>query len=104
MNVIRGTIYIGMMLSVIIKLLNIFYNRKLDKKEKEMEQRIEKIDLLEKNVSYERFQVVAKESSVLNAPERKQGDFLDFIINSISLTDTGIENRILRINCGEENE
>ena len=63
-----------------------------------------KVDLLSETPSYVQFKQISKEHSVGNGTIRTQGDFVDFIINDISLTDNGIENKVLRLNYGDNNE
>lgn len=65
---------------------------------------IHKIDIsfLDTTVSYEQFEKVSKESLVPNSPVRMQGDFMDFLIESRGSADKGIENKILKLNYGDE--
>ena len=93
-----GMIVIILLVSM-LKLFNLIYIKKFEKKEVD-----KSIDLLNKVPSYEQFEKVSRECSVLNSPVRKQGDFMDFIIESIDFSDTGIENKILTLNYGEEYE
>lgn len=52
-------------------------------------------DLLCSQVSYERFEKVAKESLRPNSPIRNECDFLDFFIKNICSDSNKIENKIL---------
>ena len=52
-------------------------------------------NLLCSQVSYERFEKVAKESLRPNSPIRKEYDFLDFFIKNMYLDSNKIENKIL---------
>lgn len=88
--------------SIILKILNVRYMKRQYGEEQKKKSGIERVELLKKNVSYEQYQKVSKESSVLNNPVRTSGDFLDFILESISASEDGIENNILTVNYGEE--
>ena len=52
-------------------------------------------NLLCSQVSYERFEKVAKESLRPNSPIRNEYDFLDFVIKNICSDSNKIENKIL---------
>ena len=95
-------IFTVILFSVLLKISNFIYNKKTIEKELQKQVGLTDISLLDSSVSHEKFEKVSRESSVLNSPARKHGDFFDFIIESISFTDVGIENRILTLNYGEE--
>lgn len=52
-------------------------------------------NLLCSNVSYERFEKIAKDSLRPNSPIRSEYDFLDFFIKNLCLDSDKIENKIL---------
>lgn len=96
MDVITMAIASAVLVSTVLKILNARYEKKNQISASEQE-----ISLLNDTVSHKQFEKVSRESSVLNRPVRTSGDFLDFILESIVEND-GIENRILKVNYGEE--
>lgn len=88
--------------TIIVKIFNMIYISRMTKESQRKKVELENVNLISSTVSYEQFEKVARETSVLNSPVRTQGDFMDFVIDSISFTDCGIENKILTLNYGEE--
>lgn len=59
--------------------------------------------LLNKDVSYEKYLKIVRRSSVANNPIRKNGDFLDFIMecdDSLEGSPKLLENKLFCFNCG----
>lgn len=96
MDIITIAIVSAVLVSTVLKILNIRYEKKIQISAPEQD-----VNLLNATASQEQFEKVSRESSVLNSPVRTCGDFMDFILESIA-SNGGIENRILKVNYGEE--
>lgn len=76
-----------------IKLKNHFYN--------EQDFHSNSVNLFPENISYKKYKNVAKRTSVRNSPQRKAGNFLDFLLVHICEDPSAIENNLCFMDCGE---
>ena len=82
-----------------LKLRNLYYNKQINHLKYIQLENIENINLLNPDISYEKFKNVSKKSSIPNSPVRINGDFVDFFIYHISTNTEIIENNIMTIDC-----
>lgn len=86
----------------ILKLFNVIFTQKLKKhifNEQEFNQA--DIALLVDSVSYKKYKNIARRTSVRNSPQRKVGDFMDFLLANTCENYSSIENNLSNVDCGE---
>lgn len=102
MKIIFVGVTIIVIIALIMKLLNIRYNKRQICKNKNT---ISKYNLMDETVSYTRYKKVACKTSVRNTPVRTQGDFWDFILLFLKKTSKEcLEDKLSYADCGDDNE
>lgn len=95
-------IAVSLLVLGILKISNIVFTKRLKKHIfNEQENIQENIGLIVENVSYKKYKNVARRTSVRNSPQRKNGNFMDFLFVNISEDVFAIENNLSGVDCGE---
>lgn len=98
-NILLAIVIIEFIIIGALKLRNLYYNKQIKHLKYTQAQNIAKTNLLNPDVSYEKYKNISKKSSIPNSPIRINGDFVDFFIYHISTNSEIIENNIMTIEC-----
>lgn len=92
----------GICILVLVSIFRVICKIEDKRIEKSRRKYFSEINLIEDNVSYEKYKVIAKRVTVRNSTVRTGGDFFDFIFSYMTNIDcNSIENQISKVNCGE---
>lgn len=98
------SVIIVFIITFILKIFNTIYQKSALKFIQTTADANKDYHLVKANVSYDKFKMVSKESLRLNSPIRVQDNFIDFLLENISQDETRLENNILMMNYGEDDE